>query len=336
MIRIGRVAAPQSQYERGFHPTATCGVFGATVAAGSLLALDADQMARALGIAGSFAAGSLEYIADGSWTKRLQVGGAVHAGVLAALLAARDYLGPTTILEGRFGFLHAYAGAAANQELTRGLDQPFAIMGVSIKAFACCRYCQTPVDGLMQLLNGGGIEPYMVEAIDVGLVSPGHAIVAEPRAQKLDPQNSVDAQFSLPYAMAVVLARRSASLRDFDAASIADPDVRRLMPLVTAHREDALDAMYPHVWPARVSVRLTSGAKSEILLKDCRGDPSRPLTWAELHAKFMELAGDQLGESAAWRLAEKASRFTELDDVDELMDLVSTSDPAGAKVGGPT
>lgn len=335
MIRIGRAAGAQRQYERGFHPTATCGVFGAAVAAGSLLGLDAGQLARALGIAGSFSAGSLEYIAGGAWTKRLQVGGAVQSGILAALLAARDYQGPPTIIEGRFGFLHGYAGSAATPELTRGLDEPFSIMGVSVKAFACCRYCQTPVDGLLQLISRDGIEPGMVESIDVGLVSPGHPIVAEPREQKLDPRNSVDAQFSLPYSMAVALARGSASLRDFDAASIADPQVRGLMPLVTAHHEAQLDAMYPQSWPARVSVQLTEGSQAEILLTDCAGDPSRPLSWAQLQAKFLDLARGELGDNAAQQLLGKVSRFTQLNDLSEPMDLVAAPSPLPAEVGGP-
>lgn len=334
MIRIGRAAGPQRQYERGFHPTATCGVFGATVAAGSLLGLDATQMAGALGIAGSFAAGSLEYIESGAWTKRLQVGGAVQAGVLAALLAARDYQGPLTILEGRFGFLHGYAGSAAVDELTRGLDEPFAIMGVSVKTFACCRYCQTPVDGLLQLLGREGIKPDQVESIDVGLVSAGHPIVAEPREQKLNPRNSVDAQFSLPYSMAVALARGSAGLKDFDAASVADPEVRRLMPLTTVHQEDELDAMYPRSWPARVRVALAGGARAEILLTDCAGDPSRPLTWEQLCAKFMELTRDELGEVAAHQFVDTVAGFARLGGLDELMDMVGTRSAVPAGTGG--
>lgn len=334
MIRIGRAAGPRRQYERGFHPTATCGVFGAAVAAGSLLGLDPARLTGALGIAGSFAAGSLEYIDSGAWTKRLQVGGAVQAGVLAAMLAARGYQGPRTILEGRFGFLHGYAGSAAVPELTRGLDQPFAIMGVSVKAFACCRYCQAPVDGLLQLIGREGIAPETVESIDVGLVSAGHPIVAEPREHKLNPRNSVDAQFSLPYSMAVALARGSAGLKDFDAASIADPEVRRLMPLTTVHQEDELDAMYPRSWPARVRVELAGGSRAEILLTDCAGDPSRPLTWEQLRAKFLELTRDELGEGAAQRLLEEVSGFAGLDGLDGLMEQVGARPPVQAAAGG--
>ena len=159
--------------------------------------------------------------------------------------------------------------------------------------------------------------------------------MAEPRQQKLDPRNSVDAQFSLPYSMAVALARRSASLRDFDAAAIADPAVRGFMPLVTAHHEAELDAMYPQSWPARVRVQLTGGSQAEILLTDCAGDPSRPLTWAQLQAKFLDLACGVLGADVAQRLMAEVSRFTELGDLGELMELVAAPSPLPAEVGGP-
>lgn len=324
MIRIGRTATPQSQYERGFHPTATCGVFGAAVAAGSLLGLGPRQMSWALGIAGSLASGSIEYLDDGAWTKPLQVGVAVQSGVLAALLASRDFVGPETILEGRFGFLHAYAGRAESSELTAGLAEPFAILGVSVKAFACCRYCQAPVDGLLQLIDRDGITPDMVAAIDVGLVSAGHPIVAEPREVKLNPRNRVDAQFSLPYAMAVALAHRSASLADFGAGAVEDPDVRKLMPMVTVHAEDQLDAMYPQAWPTRVTVRMAEGGEVEILLTDCRGDPSRPLTWPQLRQKFNQLSEGVLSADTGEQLAGAAARFSGLAGVDELMAVLDT------------
>jgi 2-methylcitrate dehydratase PrpD len=336
MIRIGQASCAQAQYERGFHPTATCGVFGAAVAASSLLGLDGERMAHALGISGSLAAGSLEYIDEGSWTKRLQVGAAAQNGVLAAILASRGYTGPSTILEGRFGFLHAYTGSTNLSPLTANLEEPYAILGVSIKAFACCRYCQAPIDGLLQLRERNGFSSQDVEWIDVGLVSAGVPIVAEPRDRKLNPTNSVDAQFSLPYALAVALARGSAGLDDFSPKAIADPVVRRLMPLVRTHGEDELDAQYPLVWPARVTVGLSDGRVSEILLSDCRGDPSRPLTSDQLVQKFMELSQAFLGEEGATRLAATVATFSELDNVTPVMVLansprMSTSDGGGER-----
>lgn len=325
MLRIGRAAGPQAQYERGFHPTATCGVFGSAVSSSLLLGLTADQQAQALGIAGSYAAGSLEYITEGSWSKRLQVGAAAQNGIIASLLAKRGFTGPTTILEGRFGFLRAYAGVTNTQPLIDGLDRPFSITGVSIKAFACCRYCQAPVDGLLQLRDRVGFGPDDVEWVDVGLVSAGRPIVAEPREEKLNPRNPVDAQFSLPYSIAVALARGKAFLEEFSPDAINDPAVRRLMPLVRTHQEDQLDAMYPGAWPARVTVGLRDGRRPEILLTDCRGDPSRPLSWDELVDKFDRLANPHSSQPARAEFVNAVTNLTERDDVGSLIGMLARS-----------
>ena len=107
--RLAMALQPKFHYELGFHPTATCGVFGAAVTAAKLLHLSEEQMLSAVGIAGSMAAGSLEFLAEGTWTKRLHPGLAAQNGILAAKLAAEGFRGPATILEGRDGFLSAYS-----------------------------------------------------------------------------------------------------------------------------------------------------------------------------------------------------------------------------------
>ena len=108
-------------YRRGFHPTSTSGAFGAAVTAACLLNLSVEQMLNAVGIAGSFASGNMEYLAQGTLTKRVQPGQAAHAGILSALLAQQGYTGPGTILEGEFGFLHAYSDSPVVGRLTADL-----------------------------------------------------------------------------------------------------------------------------------------------------------------------------------------------------------------------
>ena len=108
-LRVGASLNPASAYERGFHPTAICGTMGATAASARLLRLSPEQTHMALGIAGSMAAGSMAYLHDGAWTKRLHPGWACHAGIMAARLAAAGFVGPTNILESSYGFLHAYS-----------------------------------------------------------------------------------------------------------------------------------------------------------------------------------------------------------------------------------
>ncbi len=120
-MRVGNALNPASAYARGFHPTGVAGIFGAAMAAGRLLGLGRDALTTALGIAGTMAAGSLEYLSDGAWTKRLNPGWAGHAGITAAYLAQAGFSGPSTVFEGRLGVLHAYSDAPLPDRLLADL-----------------------------------------------------------------------------------------------------------------------------------------------------------------------------------------------------------------------
>ena len=107
--RLSMALGPADHYDRGFHPTATCGVFGAAAAAGKVFCLDADAMALAFGIALSQSAGSMQFLLDGAWTKRFHVGHAAMCGLMAATLAHEGFRGAADPFEGKAGFFHAYA-----------------------------------------------------------------------------------------------------------------------------------------------------------------------------------------------------------------------------------
>ena len=133
ILRVGNALNPSSAYERGFHPTSIAGIFGAATAAAHLMGLSAAQLTDALGICGSMAAGSMEYLTDGAWTKRINAGWAAHAGVVAAGMAAAGFNGPATILEGPHGFLSAFTDEPKTARLLDDLGEFFHIEAVSIK-----------------------------------------------------------------------------------------------------------------------------------------------------------------------------------------------------------
>src|SRR3974390_3344308 len=160
---------PKYHYELGFHPTSTCGVFGAAVTAAKLLRVSEEQMLSAVGVAGSMAAGSLEFLAEGTWTKRLHPGLAAQNGILAAKLTAQGFLGPGTILEGRDGFLRCYSKKPRPELVTRGLGKTFEIVRTSIKPHACCRYMQSSIDALIELANTHDIRPEGIKRVDVAV-----------------------------------------------------------------------------------------------------------------------------------------------------------------------
>jgi 2-methylcitrate dehydratase PrpD len=310
--RIAMAVQPKEHYLLGFHPTATCGVFGAAVTASKLLGLSTEQMLSALGIAGSMAAGSLEFLKDGAWTKRLHPGLAAQNGIQAAMLAAEGFRGPATILEGRDGFLGGYSRKPIADRITDGLGESFEIMSTSVKPHACCRYMQGPIDAILDLTKKHDIKPDQVANMEVAVLEAGWALVVEPRGQKYKPQSVVDAQFSMPFGAAIALLRRRAGLDEFTLENIQSRHVRDLMGRVTLIKDMRLDKKFPKEWNARVTITLKDGQQHEKFIRHPKGDPGNPLSWAELVSKFVSLA----------------SAVIPVDRCDEIVDHVSRGNPS--------
>jgi 2-methylcitrate dehydratase PrpD len=316
--RLAMALRPAEHYARGFHPTGTCGAFGAAAAAGILFGLDAEGLCGAFGIAGSQAAGSMEFLTDGAWTKRLHPGWSACAGLHAAALAAAGFRAPASIVEGRFGFLHAHSGDATTAPLARRGDG-FELMQTGIKPHACCRYMQAPIDATLALRAAHGIDPTAVERVEVGLVAAGFPIVCEPAERKRRPRSVVDQQFSLPFGIAVALARGAASPAEFVAETSDDPTVCALMDRVVAVRDAALDAQYPRVWPAWVRIALRDGRWLEEHVTHPLGDPERFPDAATLATKFRTLARRALPDVQVERLAAAVAALPGAPDVEQVL-----------------
>jgi 2-methylcitrate dehydratase PrpD len=291
-MRVGNALNPASAYSRGFHPTGVAGVFGAAMAAAHLCGLDVDQRVMALGIAGTLASGSLEYLSDGAWTKRLNAGWAAHAGITAARLAQAGFSGPRGVFEGRLGVLRAYSDAAAPERLLADLGQSLQVMRVSIKPFACCRYNHGLIDCVLELRARYGVVAKDVEQMRLGVLSGGALLVAEPIAQKRAPRGVVDAQFSAPYAAAAALVFGSGGMDVYTPACLSDSCVRALMARTDCYRDAALDADYPMRWPAEVSLVLRDGRRLSTRIEFATGEPENPVSLAALRDKFTSLAHD--------------------------------------------
>jgi 2-methylcitrate dehydratase PrpD len=295
--RIAMAVQPKEHYLLGFHPTATCGVFGAAVTASKLLGLSADQMLSAVGIAGSMAAGSLEFLADGAWTKRLHPGLAAQNGIQAAMLAGEGFCGPSRILEGRDGFLRSYSRRPIADYLTDDLGKTFEILRTSVKPHACCRYMQGPIDAILALVHEHDIRPAQVRSIDVAVLEAGWPLVVEPRAQKYHPKSIVEAQFSMPYGAAVAVIDRAAGLEQFSEARLQSNDVRRFLGKVVMIKRLDFEENFPEEWPAVAIIHLNDGRRVEKMIRHPKGDPKNPLTWPELITKFRGLASAVLPRS---------------------------------------
>jgi 2-methylcitrate dehydratase PrpD len=315
MARIGVAATALGQYRRGFHPTGTCGVFGAAVAGSRLLGLDAVATASAVGIANSMAAGSMAFLVDGAWTKRLHPGWAAHSGVVAARLAALGYEGPRDAIAGRDGFLQAYTDTVDPHALTSGLPgaggeaEPLAVFRTSIKAHACCRYMQAPIDAVLELVRAHEVHPDDIERIRIGVLEAGWGLIADPIEAKRRPSSVVDAQFSMPFGAAVAALHGAAGTTEFTPEVIHSVDVADMMDRVECYRSAGLDAQFPERWPAEAQLVLRDGRVLMARIDFPKGDPEQPLTWTELEDKFRALTSSTVTADGQGRVIEAVRRL---------------------------
>jgi len=311
------VALPAGEhYARGFHPSATCGVFGAAAAAGRVFGLDGPQIASALGVALSQSAGSLQFLANGGWTKPFQVGWAAMSGLTAATLAREGFRGASEAIEGRHGFLSAYAPAPVPQRVVQDLGQVFELMATGVKPYPSCRYGHAGIDAVLALRAEHNLVASEVDEIVYGLSDAGLLLVGAPLAKKQNPENIVDAQFSAPFVLAVALATGAMTWDSYRLLS--DPTVRGLLPKVVCVHDPEIEAEFPTNMSGKITIR-AQGRTFERKVVVPFGEPSNFPTLDGLRAKFLGLAAPVLGASAAGRLADAALAIGETADIQALM-----------------
>lgn len=322
MIRLGKAIGPAESYARGFHPTGTCGAFGSCTASAKTLGLRAEKIANAMGIAGSQAAGSMEYLSQGAWTKRFHAGWAAHSGMIAALLAKEGFKGPTSIIEGRDGFLHAYSDGANVHKVLEGIGSGFEILRTSIKPHACCRYMQPPIDAILKIVKEHDLRPDQVEKVRLGLLSAGASLIAEPLEIKYAPRSIVDAQFSMPFGAAVALLYRKAGLEEFQLSRIRSDDVKAMMKKVEYAVNPELDKSFPKQWGAIAEIFTNDGKRYFTKIEYPKGDPENPLSWEEVIEKFHDLSGQFLTKKRRIKIIEQVRNLEKVKDMKDLSTLL--------------
>jgi 2-methylcitrate dehydratase PrpD len=314
-MRIGRVVNPQ-HYNAGFHATATLGIFGASVASGLLLDLDARQIEHALGIAASLSAGLKCNF--GSDVKPLQVGLAAGNAVFAAQLARSGVRSAAGALFGPAGFCTVHGGngdaraVIANFGKPYGLEQP----GLNIKVYPCCSSAHTAVDGLLEILHDDRVAIGDIESIDVwiGPDVPAMLIYDVPRTP-------LEAKFSMRYCIAAAARHGNLGLDAFTPEALADPQLLQLQERVRVTIDPGLPAIPTGVTHcSRVRVNLRNSATRERQIADPLGSPVRPIPRAVLRGKFVRCATAHLGAERAadvfdaWEQAPGDAKFSDLLD----------------------
>lgn len=277
-------------HQVGFHPTGLLGTFACTLLAGRLLGLPAKQLAMAQGIALSMASGSMEFLQDGAWTKRMHPGWAAVAGVTAATLARHGFKGPQQAYEGRFGLFNSYLGPLAQDGdlglATAGLGQEWEVAKVTVKPMPACHFTHACADAAAILRERHGLQPRDIRSVRALVPREVVKTVCEPVATKKRPQNSYDAQFSIPYAVATALLKGRFALADLEEAALRDEAVLALASKVEYEIDP--DSPFPKYYSGEVIITLNDGRELRHREQINRGAADRPISNADVERKFME------------------------------------------------
>jgi 2-methylcitrate dehydratase PrpD len=284
MCRLSTVV-PKAVHKAGFHPTAIFGAMGAAAGVAATLGLNAKQTVDALGIAGSFAAGIIEYLTDGAWTKRLHPGWAAQSGYRAALLARAGFFGPRTVFEGTHGLFHGFAHTTKGDydALLGDFGTNWVIETLAFKPYPCGTMAHPYIDCARRLAARG------IKASDVKemICEVGEGTVHrlwEPLASKQRPPNGYAAKFSTPFILASGFVRGGVGLDAFTEEAVRDPDVLALAAKVRYVIDP--DNPYPKAFTGHIRAFMTDGQVFEERQPHFRGGAKEPLTQADIVEKF--------------------------------------------------
>jgi 2-methylcitrate dehydratase PrpD len=306
--RIGNAVSPE-HYQRGWHITSTCGVFGAAAAVASALRLDAQQTAWALGNASVQTGGLVETL--GTMSKSISVGNAARNGLLAALLAADGFSGPDAPLEGVRGFLRVSATQPDVAALTEALGQEWALLANTYKPYPCGVVLNPVIDACLDLRRDARWTLDDVERVEL----TGHPLLRE-RTDRPDVRSGRESQVSAQHAVAITLATGKAGLEQFSDAAVADQRLRAF-----GARLRFIDDPSMAVEAAHVTVVLRSGETAAMRIHAARGSLAAPLADVELATKLRELAAYGGSGVAPQPLIDALWRFDSAADAGALMRL---------------
>ncbi len=283
--KIAEAAGPR-HYQDGFHTTGTCGVFGAAAGVANLLRCEPAQTAAILGMAASQSAGLRENF--GTMTKPFHPGRSAESAVLAADLVRRGFSAAEVILEARRGFYHAAAGGYDDAAIRGKLGAPwiFVTPGISIKPHPSGSLTHPAMAVVADLVERHDVRPEQVRAIRVGTNRHMPTTLLHN-----DPHTELQAKFSMPFSVAILVLRRRAGLADYTDETVASPEVREMMRRVDFHVDEEADAAGFHRMTSIVEIVLADGTSLHGRADFGKGSPANPMSWSEVTAKFEETSG---------------------------------------------
>ncbi|MBA2528367.1 MAG: MmgE/PrpD family protein [Euzebyales bacterium] len=320
--RLG-IAVKGAFHQVGFHPTGVMGAFGAAVLAARMRGLPAEAIATAQGFVGSQAAGSLQFLETGAWTKRTHPGWAGVCGITSAAFAAHGFESPPSIYEGRFGLYASHLGAKGAADIaacTKGLGEEWETLRVAVKPFPACHFTHAFADAVIALRDQHGLAPEDVASIRCLIADGEMKTVCEPEETKRLPRSTYDAQFSVPFVVGAALVRGRLTLTEIGEESLTDPVILATAQKVTCEPDP--DSGFPELFSGEVIVETTDGRTLRHREQVNRGAASRPLSAQDITRKFEENARLALGAERREQIRSAVLALDTVADVREMTPLL--------------
>lgn len=315
-VRVGMAVMPT--HYRFWHSTATNGTFGAAATAAKALGLDADGVQRALGLAGTQAAGLNTFFESGDMTKSFHPGKAALNGILSGQLAALGHTSPPGVLEHPKGYLAAFSLEPKPAALVAGLGTTWEILQNGIKFFPSILASHSPIQATLAIVNRVAIDPANIASI----TNETYSTVKSHFSNK-DVTGVMSARVSVPYCIAVAAVDKVLTQAQFAPARVDDPLVRQVLARTDVIPDAALDKLYPENFPARVTIRMRDGTTHQETVMKPKGDPGNPLTPDEIADKFRANSVAVLGAAQTEALLMAVRGLPRSPDLGALSDLLA-------------
>jgi 2-methylcitrate dehydratase PrpD len=304
----------------GWGLTAINGHFGAAASTSKILKLDEDRISNAFGIAYGQTSGNIQNIKDGVLSKGLQPSFAARGGVLSALLAQKGITGSKSSLEGQFGLYNVYFGGNyITGPLIDDLGKRFEVTNISIKPYACCRLNHIPLDATLALIEEHDIRPQDLKEVTISVNEDAFLLLCHPLEKKRHPSTLVDAQYSLPYNIAIAIIKKRHTIKDL-WASMKDPKVFEMAHKITPK---LIPEMNPKgVQPAIVEITTRDDKVYSRRVDYASGSPQHPIDVVAKFRDCVSLSVMPLPEMDVEKVIELISKLEEVDDVSEIIRLL--------------
>lgn len=317
IYRIARAVNPQ-QIRKGFHPSATCGVFGAAAVTAKLLGLSKSGIADALGLAGIQSSGLMEATQSGLSSKCVMVGHSSCTGILSAWLAKEGFQGPDRIFEGKFGFFNTMSERVEKEEVFRSIGERFEIGDTYVKLYPTCRHIHPAIESIFFLQENPGFRVDDISRIVVG----SHEVAVNLTGNIKEPGDSSEARFSMPYIVSVAVRDGSVGIRHLEQESLSDPILRAISELVEVRVDPVINREFPSKRGANVQLIMKDGRVLEKTTYVLKGSPELPVGEQEILSKFKESSSGILDPDEASHLISVIKGIENTTDICSLIRLL--------------